>query len=104
MQQLPKMIPIEIPGVSNKHFGDVMGILEFFLEFSKSIRAKHFFSSGIDMETIKRALTAKEVAGPLSDIIQMLLSAVFNLQEEEAEEYNDRKYSRDINCMFDKNV
>ncbi|XP_077296787.1 ATP-dependent chromatin assembly factor large subunit isoform X2 [Arctopsyche grandis] len=96
-KQLPKMIPIDIPGVSNKHFGDVMGILEFLLEFSKSIRVKHFFSSGVDMETLRRALTAKEVAGPLSDIIQMLLSAVFNLQEEEAEEYKDRHYSRDIN-------
>lgn len=70
-----------------------MAILEFFLEFSKPIKVRNYFSNGVDIETLRRALTAKEVAGPLCDIIQMLLCALFNLQEEEAEEYNDRKYN-----------
>lgn len=74
-----------------------MGILEFLLEFSKPIKIRNYFSNGVDIETLRRALTAKEVAGPLCDIIQMLLCAVFSLQEEEAEEYNDRKYSYGTN-------
>lgn len=40
------------------------------------------------MENLERALTEKEVAGPLTDLIQMLLGAIFNCQEEESNSYN----------------
>lgn len=74
-----------------------MGMLEFFLEFSKPIKAKDYFLHGIDLELLRRALTVKEVAGPLSDIVQMLLCAIFSLQEEELEEHNDSGNSVRIN-------
>jgi hypothetical protein len=57
---------------------------------------KDFFFHGVDCELLRRALVVKEVAGPLSDLIQLLLGAIFSLQEEETEEYNDTGLSRII--------
>lgn len=59
-------------------------IVEFVSSFSKILSTKDFFPGGFTVDIMERALTEKEVAGPLTDIIQMFLNAIFLLQEEEA--------------------
>lgn len=38
-----------------------------------------------------QALTMKEHAGTFSDLVQMFLTTIFSLQEDEAEDYNESK-------------
>ncbi|KRT79797.1 hypothetical protein AMK59_7596, partial [Oryctes borbonicus] len=70
--------------IPEHYYGDVFMILEFVNSFSKILATKDFFPGGVTLDIMERALTEKEVAGPLVDIIQMLLNAIFALQEEEA--------------------
>lgn len=58
-------------------------VLEFVQTFSKLLSAKDFFPTGLTIEILERALVEKEVAGPLVDIIQMFLVAIFNVQDQE---------------------
>ncbi|KAF5304910.1 hypothetical protein FQR65_LT00794 [Abscondita terminalis] len=81
-----KIIPVPAPLKSNvpdQYVGDILSLLEFAHNFSKFTRTKLFFPNGFTMDVIERALNEKEVDGPLVSIVQMLLSAVFNLQAEE---------------------
>lgn len=50
---------------------------------------KDVFHNDFDAESFKKALTSKEYAWMFSELIQMFLSAIFSLQEDEAEEYNE---------------
>lgn len=70
--------------IPERYLGDVFMIIEFVNSFSKILLTKDFFPGGFTIDIMERALTEKEVAGPLIDIIQMLLNAIFALQEEEA--------------------
>lgn len=69
--------------VPDKYFGDMLMVLEFVHTFSKLLSTKDFFPSGLTIEVIERALLEKEVAGPLVDLIQMFLVAIFNVQDQE---------------------
>nr|CAD7457702.1 unnamed protein product [Timema tahoe] len=74
-------------GIPDEHFGDFVMILEFFQSFRDILSLKSFFPGGVvSFEVMVRALVTKEVAGPLSDMIQMLLQTLFNMQEEEDDE------------------
>lgn len=62
-------------------------IMEFVESFSKFLSTKDFFPGGFTLELMERALMEKEVAGPFTDIVQMFLTALFNLQDEESNQY-----------------
>lgn len=62
-------------------------IMEFVESFSKLLSTKDFFPGGINLELMERALTEKEIAGPLTDLIQLFLTALFNVQDEESGQY-----------------
>lgn len=74
------------PLIGDKRFGDFIHILEFLHTFSELLSIKDKFPQGVTMPVLERALIHKEVNGPLSDILQVLLSSVFSLQIEEANE------------------
>lgn len=77
-------------GIPHEHFGDFLSVLEFVHQYSEILKVKDVFhNQQLDLETFRKALTQKEHAGLFSDLVQMFLTTVFSLQEDEAEEYNE---------------
>ncbi|CAG9809326.1 unnamed protein product [Chironomus riparius] len=72
--------------LDKKYFGDFMRVLEFIHSFPEVLSISDKFPYGLTMDILERALVLKEVNGPLSDIIQVLLGTVFSLQMEEENE------------------
>ncbi|XP_063703456.1 bromodomain adjacent to zinc finger domain protein 1A [Culicoides brevitarsis] len=72
--------------IGDKQFGDFVQILEFLHTFSEILSMHDKFPQGVTMPVLERALILREPNGPLSDILQVLLSSVFSLQIEEANE------------------
>lgn len=87
---IPKSKPISTI-IEKKYFGDFIKILEFLHSFPEALSISDKFPYGINMDLLERALILKEVNGPLSDILQVLLSTIFSLQIEEENEI-DIKY------------
>ncbi|EFA07691.2 hypothetical protein TcasGA2_TC030765 [Tribolium castaneum] len=85
-KKLPKASPVKLK-IADEYVGDVLMVLEFANTFSKLLHTKDFFPGGLTLEIMERALTENEVAGPLIDLFQMLLLALFHVQEEEASQY-----------------
>lgn len=69
-----------------KYFSDAVMVIEFISSYTDILEDKDKFRNGIDFSLMERALLAREVAGPLSDILQVLLGSIFSLQIEEANE------------------
>ncbi|XP_039757443.1 bromodomain adjacent to zinc finger domain protein 1A isoform X2 [Pararge aegeria] len=88
---IPKGTVVEVEGISHKHFGDFLSVLEFVQNFSEVLKVKDVFHNELDMETFRKALTTKENAWMFSELVQMFLTTIFSLQEDEAEEYNEKK-------------
>ncbi|XP_037293996.1 bromodomain adjacent to zinc finger domain protein 1A isoform X2 [Manduca sexta] len=86
---IPKGIPIDIAGIPQNHFGDFLSVLEFVYIYSDILKTKDVFHNQLDLETFRKALISKEHAGVFSDLLQMFLTTIFSLQEDEAEEYNE---------------
>jgi len=72
--------------LDKKYFGDFMRVLEFIHSFPEVLSISDKFPYGLTMDILERALVLKEVNGPLSDIIQVLLGTIFSLQIEEENE------------------
>lgn len=72
--------------IDAKHFANFIKILEFLHSFPEVLSISDKFPYGITIETLERGLILKEVNGPLSDILQVLLGTVFSLQVEEENE------------------
>nr|CAD7433954.1 unnamed protein product [Timema monikensis] len=91
-------------GIPDENFGDFVMILEFFQSFRDILSLKSFFPGGVvSFEVMVRALVTKEVAGPLSDMIQMLLQTLFNMQEEEDDEILEtNSLNTDVGLDMDK--
>nr|XP_034834087.1 bromodomain adjacent to zinc finger domain protein 1A [Maniola hyperantus] len=90
-KMLPKATVVEVEGISHKHFGDFLSVLEFVQNFSELLKVRDVFHNELDFETFRKALTAKEHAWMFSELVQMFLTTIFSLQEDEAEEYNEKK-------------
>nr|XP_026498898.1 bromodomain adjacent to zinc finger domain protein 1A isoform X1 [Vanessa tameamea] len=86
---IPKGTPVEVEGIPHKHFGDFLSVLEFVHNFSELLKVKDVFHNELDFETFRKSLTHKEHAWIFSELVQMLLTTIFSLQEDEAEEYNE---------------
>lgn len=86
---IPKGTPIDVEGIPNQHFGDFLSVLEFVYTYAEVLKVKDVFHNQLDLETFRKSLTTKEHAGVFSDLIQMFLTTIFSLQEDEAEEYNE---------------
>ncbi|XP_076442628.1 LOW QUALITY PROTEIN: bromodomain adjacent to zinc finger domain protein 1A-like [Babylonia areolata] len=68
-------------------FGDAVMVLEYLNAFKSVFDFKQFFPKGFTWREMEMGLMETDPQGPLCDLLQMLLCALFNLQEEEAEEY-----------------
>nr|XP_037876402.1 bromodomain adjacent to zinc finger domain protein 1A isoform X2 [Bombyx mori] len=88
-KMIPKGTPIDIEGISQSHIGDFLSVLEFVHLYSNILKSKDFLHGALDIETLRKALTMKEHSGVFCDIIQMFLTTIFGLQEDEAEDYNE---------------
>ncbi|KAI5741134.1 hypothetical protein M8J76_010649 [Diaphorina citri] len=97
LKELPEPSPIHMK-LPNKYFGHLVQILEFANIFDKFVGQKRFFpkgnQSGLTFEVLEKALLDSEVEGPLNDLLQMLLSAVYHVLELEEDEMNDSSKSR----------
>ncbi|KAL0819369.1 hypothetical protein ABMA28_007492 [Loxostege sticticalis] len=87
---IPKGTPVEIEGIPQKHIGDFLSVLSFVHLYSDVLKTKDTFHNSLELEGFRKALTQKEHAGVFSDLVQMLLTTIFALQEDEAEEYNEQ--------------
>ncbi|KAI5706533.1 hypothetical protein M8J75_009072 [Diaphorina citri] len=105
LKELPEPSPIHMK-LPNKYFGHLVQILEFANIFDKFVGQKRFFpkgnQSGLTFEVLEKALLDSEVEGPLNDLLQMLLSAVYHVLELEEDEMNDSSKSRFV--LQDKTI
>ncbi|KAL1497561.1 hypothetical protein ABEB36_008502 [Hypothenemus hampei] len=105
--KLPVPAPVRCK-VPLKYFGNVLSVLEFVHYFQKFLFTKKFFPSGFTLEVMERVLMEKSVAGPLTDLMHMLLTAIFNLQEEESNHYSTGticlKDSQELNVSSTQNI
>ncbi|KFB35381.1 AGAP000668-PA-like protein [Anopheles sinensis] len=76
--------------IPSKYFGNVLFILEFLNTYTDLLSSRIKFPNGFTMDLLERALLLREVNGPLSDIFQVLLGAVFTQQAEEENEADVR--------------
>lgn len=88
LKVLPEPTPVQTK-IPNKLFGDVMMVMEFLHSFSEHLKVKDFFPGGVPLDLLDRALTESEVTGPLNDLLQLLLSALFEMQEDEDDALED---------------
>ena len=88
LKDLPAPIPVQC-AIPNGFFGDFMMVLEFFLAFGEELQLKDAFPGGLTFELLERAVIENEVSGPLSDILQVLLSSLFEFQDAESEEVKE---------------
>nr|XP_037274158.1 LOW QUALITY PROTEIN: bromodomain adjacent to zinc finger domain protein 1A-like [Rhipicephalus microplus] len=84
LRELPSFVPLRC-AIPPEHFGDLMVVLEFLSLFAQQLDLKDFFPAGVSFDLLERALTETDVLGPLSDLFQLLLTAIFRTQEEEME-------------------
>ncbi|KAB7493629.1 Bromodomain adjacent to zinc finger domain protein 1A [Armadillidium nasatum] len=68
------------------NFGDFLMILDFVNSFANILELGDVYPDGITFEMLEQAFVTKEVAGVFNDVVQLLLGAIFSLQEEEDEE------------------
>nr|NP_536734.2 ATP-dependent chromatin assembly factor large subunit [Drosophila melanogaster]AAF57200.1 ATP-dependent chromatin assembly factor large subunit [Drosophila melanogaster] len=66
--------------------GDAFMMREFMHTYTGLLSGIEVFRQNLSFYEMTRALTAREIAGPLSDILLVLLGTVFDLQKEEEEE------------------
>ncbi|XP_046463980.1 bromodomain adjacent to zinc finger domain protein 1A-like isoform X2 [Daphnia pulex] len=88
LKDLPSPTPIQC-AIPNGIFGDFVMVLEFFLGFGEELQLKDAFPGGLTFELLERAVVENEVSGPLSDILQTLLSSLFEFQDAESEEVKE---------------
>ncbi|XP_035904261.1 bromodomain adjacent to zinc finger domain protein 1A-like [Anopheles stephensi] len=63
--------------IGEQHFPDFLFILEFLNTFGDVLSIETKFPDGVSVEQLERALLLRETDGPLCDILQILLSALF---------------------------
>lgn len=84
---LPPTRPVQTL-IPDKNFADALMVQEFIYSYTDILEDKDKFRNGIDLNIMERALLTREVAGPLSDIMQVLLGSIFSFQIEELNEMN----------------
>ncbi|XP_030370028.1 bromodomain adjacent to zinc finger domain protein 1A [Scaptodrosophila lebanonensis] len=84
-----RLLPIYRPIITHvpvQLLGDGFMLREFMHSYAGLLSGIEVFRQNLSFYEMSRALTAREVAGPLSDILLILLGTVFDLQKEEEEE------------------
>ncbi|XP_011630089.1 bromodomain adjacent to zinc finger domain protein 1A isoform X2 [Pogonomyrmex barbatus] len=79
----PTVIKCNIP---NEKFGEFAMILEFLDFFNEELEVFVYFPGSFNLELLEKALLTKEISGPWSDLLQLLLSNIFKYQAGEDNE------------------
>uniref|UniRef100_A0A1I8NLV6 Bromodomain adjacent to zinc finger domain protein 1A n=1 Tax=Stomoxys calcitrans TaxID=35570 RepID=A0A1I8NLV6_STOCA len=82
---LPKFAPVKTV-IPIKMVGDAFMLREFMHTYAGLLSGIEVFRGNLSFFEMTRSFTVREVAGPLSDIILILLGTIFDLQREEEEE------------------
>jgi len=89
-KNLPAPVPVAC-AVPNNVFGEFLSLLEFINGFSEVLELKDVYPSGITLEMLETGVSTREIAGVFNDVLQLLLGAVFSLQEDEDAEITQDK-------------
>lgn len=84
---LPPTKPVKTL-IPDNYFAEATMIQEIIYSYTTILEDKDKFRNGINLSLMERALLCHEVAGPLSDILQVLLGSIFSFQIEEHNEIN----------------
>ncbi|XP_059612021.1 bromodomain adjacent to zinc finger domain protein 1A [Phlebotomus argentipes] len=79
----PKSMELLVP---KRFYGNFLMVLEFIHSFSEVLQIRDKFPKGVTIPILQRAFLVRDVAGPLSDIVQVLLATILSLQVEEKSE------------------
>ncbi|KAH8383321.1 hypothetical protein KR009_007987 [Drosophila setifemur] len=82
---LPRYKPI-LTLLPQRLLGDAFMMREFMHTYAGLLSGIEVFRQNLSFYEMTRALSVREIAGPLSDILLVLLGTVFDLQKEEEEE------------------
>lgn len=83
--QRPLPVPQPVHAlIPNALLGNAFFVLEFICSFQSVLECTDKFPRGFNLALLERSLLCPEIAGPLSDTIQVLLGTIFALQIEEA--------------------
>ncbi|KAL5008235.1 hypothetical protein ScPMuIL_013816 [Solemya velum] len=93
LRVMPELTPVRTT-LPAEYFGDAMMILEFLKSFSSLFEIEEYFHDGLTFAELEKALTSPDVNSPLVDILQLLLVAIFGLQEEEEEDDHEPKFTK----------
>ncbi|XP_022178490.1 bromodomain adjacent to zinc finger domain protein 1A-like isoform X1 [Myzus persicae] len=92
LKELPNVNPVNLR-VPNEHFGDFVMIYEFFHNFWSQLDAGSYFPQGMNIELLERCLIEEEITGPLNTLVQVLLTTIFDLEEDEEADMKDSHIS-----------
>ncbi|GAB0088714.1 Bromodomain adjacent to zinc finger domain protein 1A, bromodomain [Sergentomyia squamirostris] len=84
-----KMLPAPLPMdllIPKRFYSEFLLVLEFMCSFSEILEIRDKFPRGVTIPILQRAFLTRDVAGPLSDIFQVLLATIFSLENEEQNE------------------
>ncbi|BET01786.1 ATP-dependent chromatin assembly factor large subunit [Nesidiocoris tenuis] len=101
LKEMPTPHPL-ICNVPSEYLGDIIAIMEFLRSFNKILTIKDFFPHGVNFELLERALNSKEIVGPFSDLLQLLLVRIFGLQDGELDEIKDYDFKGSFNLLMDR--
>ncbi|XP_014297529.1 bromodomain adjacent to zinc finger domain protein 1A isoform X3 [Microplitis demolitor] len=102
LRPITEATPVDC-AIPNKNFGDFAMILEFLQFFYEELEVNSYFPGGLALETLEKALLVKEVSGPWSDLLQLLLANIFKYQAQEEDEIHESNSKID-NINFDHGV
>ena len=104
LRELPAPTPVQCR-IPNHLFGDFLTLLQFIDAFSELLETKDSFANGVTFDILEKALTDREtIGGDLYEVLNFLLGAVFDLQEEEDEEVKLDKIANTDVSTLDKNI
>lgn len=104
LKELPKPKPVHCK-VPNQLFGDFLTLLEFFHRFSDMLTTKDSFPNGVTFDILEEALADEEnIKGPYYELLNFMLTTVFDLQDEEDEELKLDKIVPMNVADIDKNI
>ncbi|XP_073818112.1 ATP-dependent chromatin assembly factor large subunit [Musca autumnalis] len=94
---LPVYTPIKTV-IPTKILGDAFMLREFMHTYAGLLSGIEVFKNNLSFYEMSRSFTVREVAGPLSDIVLILVGTIFDLQREEEEEVyiSYKKSTQDI--------
>lgn len=101
LKVLPEPTPVKTK-IPQGLFGDCVMVLEFVNIFKSLFDLRAYFPKGFTFDVLEEALMETDHNGTLTDILLMLMTAVFSLQEqEEAEEEELSKQDEAVSGVFD---